>query len=418
MATELSSIFKRARRLRGGHASIVWQYTDIRKSQTVVVKYLKDKSVAKDEVRTLKRFWHPNVINCIDFIKCNDAFGIVMYSMDMDLRDFMLSNVYGADDVREISLQLAHGLHHVHGLDTIHADIKPENIGISIAKDKDCDKHLHVKIIDFGSARHVTEISNGVGIRSTFCAQSPEKRRGVFGPFGDIFELGLVYQEVSLHSTESAQSNEMYGGLVHEMLQAEPALRPTSHDVLVRLNDPLILLWDRLNALTAGSTEWKADLASLSSCIDPLPFLARDFPARMAYIIKLTTSDSLQKIEKAFFFLLKTAQGESVSSRGGGSGDSVLNYIHHFHGVVDTTWWTKLFYCMAISTLCALPGFALSDTVKLKLWSFSGVEICERYVRLIFSKCQSREHLQWCYRHPWGANQVDFAEFVGNLDEP
>jgi serine/threonine protein kinase len=400
----LSPNFKRERRLRSGYKSTVWQYRDIRCSKVVAVKYLADKEDAKEEVKTLKRFWHPNVINFVDFFKWGDAFGIVMHGMDMDLRHFMETEIYDSVTVCEISLQSARGLHHVHGLKTLHADIKAENIGISINRKDGMRTIIHVRLLDFGSARLIADIKTGDMIRSTRSNQSPEKRLGMFHLPGDIYELGVVYQEVIDHSADRIVSNELCGGLVQDMLRPEFVLRPTSQQVLVCLGDPLLELWERLCSAASGHAEWKTDFDDLIRCEDPLTFFARDISSRMEFIVKLLSSDSLRQIEKAFFLLFKTAQGGDAS---------VMQYLHHFHGVVDTTWWTKLFYCMAVDALSALPNFCLTDIIKLKLWAFSGVNVCERHVRGIFLNCLSEEHLLWCSRHQWGVGRVDFASFIG-----
>ena len=390
--------FKRERRLRSGHASTVWQYRDIRRSKVVAVKYLANKEDAKEEVKTLKRFWHPNVINFVDFFKCGDAFGIVMHGMDMDLRHFISTELYNSVTVCEIARQSAQGLHHVHALQTLHADIKAENIGLSMDGPR-----IHVRLLDFGSARLIADIKTGDIIRSTRSNQSPEKRLGMFHLPGDIYELGVVYQEVIDHSVDRIVSNELCGGLVQDMLRPEYALRPTSQQVLVRLGDPLLELWERLCSAASGHEEWKSDFDDLIRCEDPLTFLARDLSTRMEFIVKLLSSDSLRQIEKAFFLLFKTAQG----------GEPTMQYLHHFHGVVDTTWWTKLFYCMAVDALSALPNFCLTDIIKIKLWTFSGLNVCERYVRGVFLNCLDEDHLLWCSGHRWGAGRVDFASFVG-----
>jgi serine/threonine protein kinase len=396
-----TSTFRLIRRLRSGHASSVLQYEDMSK-RIVAVKFVKSKKDAKEEVKTLRRFWHSNVINYIDFIHRNGAFGIVMHGMDMDLRHFMATELYDSATVCSISRQSAQGLHHVHSLQTLHADIKPENIGISVARDGEEEVKVHVRLLDFGSAKLVADIKSGDIIRSTRAYQSPEKQLGVFHLPGDIYELGVVYKEIIDHSVDRSTSNELYGALVSDMLCPEYRLRPTSQQVLVRLQDPLLDLWERLCSASSSGVQWQADVDYLIRCPDPLTFLPRDLVVRMEFIVKLLSSDSLSQIEKAFFLLFKTAQG---------SGDvAVLQYVHAFHGVVDTTWWTKLFYCMSIEALSAKSGFVLGDVVKIKLWNFSSVALCEQYVRSVFSHCPMDEG--WCARHQWGADRVSFASFM------
>ena len=395
-------------RLRSGHASIVWRCKDRSKlERSVVVKFIESCSDAKGEVLTIQRFWHPNVISMVDFIKWNNAFGIILHDMDMDLRHFMATELYDSVLVCDIARQCARGLHHVHEHQTLHADLKPENIGISIEKNRNSERiRIHIRLLDLGSAKLLADLTTGVEIRSTLRYQSPEKRLGVFHLPGDIYELGVVYREVSESSVDESTS-PFYGGLVSDMLQPEYQLRPTSQQLLVRLEDPQIALWERLRAVTDSSV----DITYLVECEDPLSFLMRDLYARMEYIVRLTISDNIQQIEKAFFLLFKTAQNE-VAADLDETTQSVLQHIHHFHATVDTTWWTKLLYCMTIGTLAELPYFGLTDTMKIKLWMFSGVPTCERHVRSILWRHMTSELCQWGSEHQWGQNQVQFAQYM------
>jgi serine/threonine protein kinase len=115
----------------------------------VVVKFLETCKDAKEEVKTIQRFWHPNVISMIDFVKWNNAYGIILRAMDMDLRHFMATELYDSVLVCDIARQCARGLHHVHEHQTLHADLKPENIGISIER-KDERIRIHIRLLDLG----------------------------------------------------------------------------------------------------------------------------------------------------------------------------------------------------------------------------------------------------------------------------
>ncbi len=427
-----SPIFKLTHRLRNGHASVVWRCKDSKKRNTALaVKFITDGKQASDEVMLLQRFCHPNVIDVVDFFQHGDKFGIVMNATDMDLRQFMETELYDSATVCDFSRQCARGLHHVHTLETLHADMKPENIGISIAKREGERIRIHVRILDFGSAKLIHDIKPGDLIRSTLHYQSPEKRLGVFHYPGDIYELGVVYREVIDHSVDNAVSDKLYGELVSDMVQTNFLLRPTSQQVLVRLEDPQQALWERLCAIASDGTMTSTDdFRFLVECDDPLTFLMKDMPLRMEYIAKLAASDNTQQMERAFFLLFKTAQHEVKKVCGDGDpyycydhSYSVLQSIHRFHGTVDTTWWTKLFYCMTIDELSKLRYFALkeeghhhnNDIVKIKLWTFSSVHACEHHVRNVLVRCmvENEDLLGWCLARRWGHDSACFAEFIG-----
>jgi serine/threonine protein kinase len=334
------------------------------------------------------------------------VFGIVMRAMDMDLRQFMDTELYGTSLVCDISRQCARGLHHVHEHRTLHADVKPENIGISVAK-RGGTVRIHVRLLDFGSAKLLVDLKAGTEIRSTLHYQSPEKRQGVFHLPGDIYELGVVYKEVIAHSVDRVASDRLYGGLVSDMLRPEYLLRPTTQELLIRLEDPHTRLWEEISRLIESSKNSAVDVADLIACEDPLTFLMRDLPTRMEYIVRMATGDNLQSMERAFFVLYKTAQSEVAESDDHGC--SVLQYMHFFHGTVDTTWWTKLFYCMAIEAVAGLPYFLLTDTMKIKLWTFSSIVECEPLVRSALRKCALDV---WCVERRWGQGKLDCAAFM------
>lgn len=397
--------FKLGRRLRSGHSSVVWLCTDSKRGGTIAVKFMESKDSAKEEIKTLRRFCHPNIVSTVDFIKRNKVFGIVMRAMDMDLRQFMDTELYGTSLVCDISRQCARGLHHVHEHRTLHADVKPENIGISVAKRGETVR-IHVRLLDFGSAKLLVDLKAGTEIRSTLHYQSPEKRQGVFHLPGDIYELGVVYKEVIAHSVDRVASDRLYGGLVSDMLRPEYLLRPTTQELLIRLEDPHTRLWEEISRLIESSKNSAVDVADLIACEDPLTFLMRDLPTRMEYIVRMATGDNLQSMERAFFVLYKTAQSEFNES---GDGCSVLHYLHFFHGTVDTTWWTKLFYSMAIEAVAGLPYFLLTDTMKIKLWTFSSIVECEPFVRSALQKCTLDV---WCVERRWGADHLDFTAFM------
>lgn len=133
----------------------------------------------------------------------------------------------------------------------------------------------------------------------------------------------------------------------------------------------------------------------------------------MEYIIRMATGDNLQCMERAFFLLYKTAQHEAANLGDTGPMCTVMQYIHHFHATVDTTWWTKLFYSMAVDVLAEMPYFVLTDTMKIKLWTFSSIPECESFVRNTLQRCMSMDLLNWGMERRWGALQLGFGSFMG-----
>jgi serine/threonine-protein kinase PRP4 len=91
--------------------------------------------------------------------------------------------------VRAYTRQLLIALQHIHRLQVIHADIKPDNILISAG-------HNIVKICDLGSAMELTEVEVTPYLVSRFY-RAPEIVLGIkYGPPADTFALGASLCEL------------------------------------------------------------------------------------------------------------------------------------------------------------------------------------------------------------------------------
>ena len=73
-------------------------------------------------------------------------------------------------------------LEHVHKMDFVHADLKPDNIVIG--------PNLGVKLLDFGFAAPVG--SKVRGLKGTRGFLAPEQAGGALGPYTDVFNLGAA----------------------------------------------------------------------------------------------------------------------------------------------------------------------------------------------------------------------------------
>jgi len=96
-------------------------------------------------------------------------------------------------EVRHIFNQILNALAAAHARSLIHRDIKPENVMIQ-------DVHgdpLHVKILDFGVAKIVSETANTTMVQGTPAYMAPEQFRGRdIGPWTDVYAVGAIFAEV------------------------------------------------------------------------------------------------------------------------------------------------------------------------------------------------------------------------------
>ena len=403
--------------------------SDPTQERSVVVKMIKERKEALSEVETLTRFWHPNVVNFIEIFARNDSFGVVMQAMEMDIRAFMENERYFMPTIAEISLQSARGLNHIHELGTLHADIKPENIGVSITRIDCCCLNVHVRLLDFGSAKLISQIKNGDIIRSTLSYQSPEKHMGIFHYPGDIYELGLVFNELFDHRSEAvvvlhvSSSDDAYKSLISEMTNSESTLRPTSIQLLTRFQDPYHDLGERLQLISSNYYRTSDDLIQLNyelmdfiECRDPLDFLTRDFTSRIEFISHNASNVNIRVLEWNLFLLFKTTQ-KSLNDIDRLS--VVLSLIHRFHEPSNASWLTKLLFCMTIGVICKciIYSILLDESITKTLCTYSNIPACEISIRNTLSALIFPSHavdfFNQCSSMPeWGVKRMDFNTFL------
>lgn len=111
------------------------------------------------EIQSAASLNHPNIVAAIDADIVGDRYFLVMeYVEGRDLKAWLkkygpLPIVWACDVARQIALGLQHA--HEHGM--VHRDIKPSNIMVTVDS---VSGHPHVKIMDFGLSRLVSETEN------------------------------------------------------------------------------------------------------------------------------------------------------------------------------------------------------------------------------------------------------------------
>ena len=337
--------FQLISKIEEGYTSVVWQCLDTAMQRTIAVKFLKDHNKASSEVRMLGRFGHPNVVKMLDCFEWKGLIGIVMPIVDMDLHRYLHSELYDTSTMCEISRQSARGLHHLHMFDALHADLKPENIGITVVNDDGTgSRRIHVHLLDFGSSKRLIEIQPGTVVQCTRGYQAPEiLEGGLFTSAVDVWALGRVYEELIEHAIDTDDARRFQGQLTCDMLQASYDLRPTARDVLRRLGDGYQLVWENgylvpsERLLWIDHRLWTSSLANLSrsaAIFDHLIINDVSHPLhRIAALAQSTTR--IVQLENAFWLLREAA---AMEQDGVVFETTVMSCIRHFHAHVDTTW--------------------------------------------------------------------------------
>ncbi|WEW60108.1 serine/threonine protein kinase [Emydomyces testavorans] len=150
-----------------------------------------DNNTLQQEIAVLKSVNHSNVLCLKDTFNESDGMYLVLeLAREGELFNWIVSHKRLTEkETRHVFLQLFQGLKYLHDRNIVHRDIKPENILIM-------DKHLTVKLADFGLAKIIGEDSFTTTLCGTPSYVAPEiLKRGRDRRYTravDIWSLGVV----------------------------------------------------------------------------------------------------------------------------------------------------------------------------------------------------------------------------------
>ena len=419
-----------------GSTCTIWRACDLR-GMCVAVKLLNTDEIWESEARNYEFFNHPNIVKTLgtNWFKCPREktlkFGLIFPIFDMDLRSFIdymptrLPRRNIKQLQREIKLQTAAALAHVHQLGVCHVDLKPENFLINSAT----DTSVCVQLADMGSAIQISEMPLKImSVRTTMFYQPPEVTEHdppFFSSAGDVYSLGRIFCEVE-RTSEHDDSNHFcssvplacFSPLTRDMIKYNFRLRPTMPNVLERLGESMELLSIKgspCDDIVTNMLENKMDIISTSSY---------DKSFGIHRLITLLRSDKSEHIEAAYWLLEALAVKEAFTSTH--PTQSVLSILPHFHtrihvndNDVGRSTFNKLMYCRALEALCRRPYFMLSDDMKLNLRAFSVIPACERSVLMVMAKTMETfpEIFEWFKNGKWGKFGDRFDVFVNRFTD-
>jgi serine/threonine protein kinase len=199
-----------------GGMGVVYRAVDVRKQEAqdrdpyVAIKILNDEFkthpqafvALQREARKSQALAHPNIITVYDFDRDGETVYMTMEILNgTSLEDLIKTNPYGIPikSATKIIQDVAQGLSYAHSKSIVHSDLKPGNIFIT--------EDGSAKVLDFGIARAVTNLSEAKGEKTLFDAgelggltptyASAEMFEGKEPhPSDDIYALGLVSYEL------------------------------------------------------------------------------------------------------------------------------------------------------------------------------------------------------------------------------
>lgn len=193
----LADRFQLQERLATGGMGEVFRALDRQADEQVAVKVLRPE-VAKgaqrfaDEVATLRRLDHPNVVRLLEAGEHDGVPFLVMELVPGKPLDRTLeSRTLSLDELRRVGQEIAAALDYTHGHGVVNRDINPGNILF--------DENDSAKLADFGiallvgAATRITETNVTIGSAAYLAPEQITDEP--IGPPADVYALGLVLIE-------------------------------------------------------------------------------------------------------------------------------------------------------------------------------------------------------------------------------
>jgi serine/threonine-protein kinase len=148
----------------------------------------------RDEMRTVARFSHPNIVPIFASGENDelDYFVMPYVSGDSIAERLRQDGRMPAEEVRRVLVDLADALHYAHGIGVIHRDVKPANVMID-------DMTGRAFLTDFGVAKALNTVTTETTgtLAGTIGYMPPEAFTGVsLDHRADIYSLGVLGYEM------------------------------------------------------------------------------------------------------------------------------------------------------------------------------------------------------------------------------
>lgn len=187
------------------------------------------------EKSILQKISHPYIVSLHFAFQSKDKLYLILDFLSGGELFFHLKQNQQFDEPRAMfyAAQIGHALGHLHSLDIIYRDLKPENAVL--------DKDGHVCLTDFGLAK--TNVS-ATDAAQTFCGTpeylAPEfLRGGGHGKAVDWWSLGILIYEmlVGIPPFYSENVDHMYEHILKKPLEFDPDVSPQAQDLITKLLD-------------------------------------------------------------------------------------------------------------------------------------------------------------------------------------
>ena len=143
-----------------------------------------------NEINILKQLDHPNILKILEFHLTEDKFYIITdYLPEGELYDEIdKKSIFSEREASYIIYQVLSAIRYCHKMRVVHRDVKPENIMIMGRE----NGLLHVKLIDFGTAKLFNERYKNKALVGSSYYIAPEVIKGKYDEACDLWSIGVI----------------------------------------------------------------------------------------------------------------------------------------------------------------------------------------------------------------------------------
>ena len=241
-------------KIGGGAFGEAWKVSQISDNNIFIMKKVsakafkeKEKEMARNEIRNLKKCNHKNIVKYFDNFYEKQCFLIVMeYCSGGDLEKAIKAQggkPFTEKIVKIWFRQLCSSIEYLQKNKIIHRDLKPANVFLT--------KELEIKIGDFGLAKNLERTSN---MALTHCGtplyMAVEVLNGQpYNHKADVWSLGCILYEICTLKMAFSNLGNIFSGqytsispnvhpevspIVKLLLQQDPARRPSADKIMER----------------------------------------------------------------------------------------------------------------------------------------------------------------------------------------